>query len=59
MYEHIFNNLKKWFTTASILVYFDSDFECVLETDLFDHIQENVLSQYNKNNVLHSVVFFS
>ena len=44
---------------ASILAHFDSDLECVLEADSFDHAQKNVLSQYDKNNVLHSVVFFS
>ena len=42
-----------------ILAYFDSDFEYVLKADLSDHAQENVLSQYDKNDVLHSVVFFS
>ena len=59
MYEHAFNNLKKWFITASIFAYFDSDLECVLKADSSDHAQENVLLQYDKNNVLHSVVFFS
>ena len=42
--EHIFNNLKKWFTTALIFTYFNSDFKCILEADLSDHAQENVLS---------------
>ena len=59
MYEHAFNNLKKWFMTASILAYFDSDLECVLEADLSDHIQEDVLLQYDKNDVLCSVIYFS
>ena len=35
-----------------ILAYFDLNFECVLEADLSDHAQENMLSQYNKNDVL-------
>ena len=42
-----------------IFAHFDSDLECVLEADLSDHAQENVLSQYDKNDVLHSIVFFS
>ena len=42
-----------------ILVYFDSDLECLLETDSSDHTQKDVLSQYDKNDVLHSIVFFS
>ena len=57
--EHVFNDLKKQFTTASILAHFNSDFECVLKADLFDHAQEDVLSQYDKNNVLYLIVFFS
>ena len=59
MYEHAFNDLKKQFTTVLILTHFDSDFECVLEADSSDHAQEDVLLQYDKNNVLCLVVFFS
>ena len=43
----------------SIFAYFDSDFECVFKADSSDHIQEDVLLQYDKNDVLCSVVFFS
>jgi RNase H-like domain found in reverse transcriptase len=57
--EHAFNNLKKWFMTVLIFTHFDSDFECVFKADLSDHIQKDVLLQYDKNNVLCSVVFFS
>ena len=57
--EHVFNNLKKWFIMISILAHFDSDLKCVLEADSSDHAQKNVLSQYDKNDVLCSVVFFS
>ena len=59
MYKHIFNNLKKQFTIISILAYFDFDFECILKVDLSDHAQKDVLSQYNKNDMLCSIVFFS
>ena len=45
--------------TMLILVHFDSDLECLLEADLFDHAQKNVLLQYDKNDVLHSIAFFS
>ena len=44
--------------TASILAHFNSDLECVFKADLFDHAQEDVLSQYDKNNVLCSVIYF-
>ena len=59
MYEHMFNDLKKQFMTTSILVHFDFNLKCVFQADLSDHAQKNMLSQYDKNNVLHSVVFFS
>ena len=57
--EHVFNNLKKWFIIALILAHFDSDLECLLEVNLSDHAQKDVLSQYDKNDVLHSIIFFS
>ena len=57
--EHAFNDLKKQFTTVSILVHFNSDLECILKADLSDHAQKDVLLQYNKNDMLHSIVFFS
>ena len=37
---------------VSILAHFNSDLECVLEADSSDHAQEDVLLQYDKNNVL-------
>ena len=57
--KHAFNDLKKQFMIVSILAHFNSDFECVFEADLSDHAQENVLSQYDKNNVLQSIAYFS
>ena len=59
MCEHVFNNLKKQFMIILILAHFNSDFECILEVDSFNHAQKDVLSQYNKNSMLHSIVFFS
>ncbi len=59
MCEYVFNDLKKWFTIILILTHFDSDLECVLKADSSDHAQRDVLSQYDKDDVLHSVVFFS
>ena len=43
---------------VSILAYFDSDFECVLEADSSDHTQKDMLSQYDKNDVLCLIIFF-
>ena len=45
--------------TALILAHFDSDLECILETDSSDHALESVLSQYDENDVLCPVAYFS
>ena len=58
-YKYMFNDLKKQFMIASIFTYFDSDLECVFEADSFNHTQEDVFLQYNKNDMLCSIVFFS
>ena len=41
-----------------ILTYFNFDLECVFEADLSDHAQKDVLLQYDKNDILHSIIFF-
>ena len=45
--------------TVLILTYFDSDLECVLKADSSDHAQKDVLLQYDKNDMLCSIAFFS
>ena len=45
--------------TASILAHFNSNLECVLKADSSDHAQEDVLSQYDKDDMLCSIIFFS
>ena len=45
--------------TVSILVYFDFNLKCVLKANLSDYAQKDVLSQYDKNDILYSIVFFS
>ena len=42
-----------------ILAYFNLNLKCVLEVDLSDHAQENVLLQYDKNDILWSIAYFS
>ena len=58
IYKCAFNNLKQQFIIMSILTYFNLNLEYILETDSFDHAQKDVLSQYNKNNILWSIIFF-
>ena len=56
--KHTFNDLKKQFIIVLIFAYFNSDLECVFEADLSDHAQEDVLLQYDKNDMLYSIVYF-
>ena len=54
-----FELLKKRFTTALILVYFDSIKEIIVKTDTSDWVFTEILSQYSDDNILHPVTFFS
>ncbi len=42
--KYAFNDLKKQFIITLILAHFNSDFKCILEADLSDHVQESMLS---------------
>ena len=44
---------------ALILAHFNLNLEYVLKVDLSDHVQENVFSQYNKNDILQLIAYFS
>ena len=43
----------------SILTYFDFDLKCIFKADLSNHAQKDVLLQYDKNDMLYSIAFFS
>ena len=42
-----------------IFAHFNLNFKCILKADLSNHAQENMLSQYDKNDVLQSIMYFS
>ena len=54
-----FSELKRRFTSAPILRYFDFDKQAVLETDASDFAIGAVLSQFDDDGILHPVAFFS
>ena len=54
-----FNILKEIFTFDIILHYYNSNHKIVIETDVSDYVSEGILSQYNEDEVLHSVAYFS
>ena len=54
-----FQALKDAFTSAPILRHFDPEKQCIVETDASDYVSAGILSQYDDDNVLHPVAFFS
>ena len=57
--QHLFESIKKVFSTAPILQHFDPEKECVVETDTSDYVSGAVLSQPDHEGVLHPVAFLS
>jgi hypothetical protein len=45
--------------TAFILKHFNSIKKVILETDFLDYVNDEVLSQYDDEEILHSMIFYS
>jgi hypothetical protein len=54
-----FDTLKATFTSAPILAHFDLDWDIIVETEASDYVSASVLSQYDDNNVLYPIAYFS
>jgi hypothetical protein len=54
-----FDTLKTTFTSAPVLARFDPDRDVIVETDTSDYVSAGVLSQYDDDNILHPVAYFS
>jgi hypothetical protein len=54
-----FDTLKATFTSAPILARFDPDRDVIVETDASDYVSTSVLSQYDDDNVLYPMAYFS
>ncbi len=46
-------------TAALVLKHFDSIREAILETNFLNYVNGEVLSQYDDEGILHSVIFYS
>ncbi len=57
--QMIFDHMKKWMTEASILRYFDQNRKTILETDSFNYVNDDILSQYDDEETLHSMIYYS
>ncbi len=55
----IFDHMKRCMIKTSILRHFDQTHETILEIDSFNYVNDEVLSQYDDEEVLHSIVFYS
>jgi hypothetical protein len=54
-----FNTLKATFISAPILDHFDLDWDVIVEMDASDYVSAGMLSQYDNDNVLHPMAYFS
>ncbi len=54
-----FNHMKRCMTETFILRHFDQTCDFILEIDSFNYVNDEVLSQYDDENVLHSIVFYN
>jgi hypothetical protein len=57
--QKAFDILKATFTSAPVLARFDPDRDIIVETDASAYISAGVLSQYDDDNILHPVAYFS
>ncbi len=57
--QTIFDHMKKRMTEASILCHFDQNKETILETDSFNYVNDDILSQYDDEETLHSMIYYS
>jgi len=54
-----FNILKKVFTFEIILCHYNSDHKIVIEIDVSNYVFKDILFQYDENEILYSVAYFS
>ncbi len=55
----IFEKLKQQMTTVFILKHFDSIREVILKMNFSNYVNNKVLSQYDNEDILHSMIFYS
>jgi len=57
--QTVFDHMKRRMIETSILRHFDQTRETILEINSFNYVNDEVLSQYDDEEVLHSIVFYS
>jgi len=54
-----FRNPKKQISFASVLRHFNLKHQTILKIDALNYVKDEILSQYDDKNVLHSMIFYS
>ena len=57
--QKAFEILKEIFTFDVVLRYYNSNHKIVIKINVSNYVFEDILSQYDENNILHSIVYFS
>ncbi len=57
--QMIFEELKQQMTTVFVLKHFDSIREVILKMNFLNYVNNEVLSQYDDEDILHSMIFYS
>ena len=57
--QSVFDALKKVFTSDVILQHYILNLKIIVETDTSDYVFKGILSQYDKNDILHLIAYFS
>ena len=57
--QMIFERLKQQMMTALVLKHFDSIREAILKMNFLNYVNDEVLSQYDDEDILHSMIFYS
>ncbi len=57
--QMIFEELKQQMMTVLILKHFNSIRKVILKIDFLNYVNDEVLSQYDDEDILHSVIFYS
>ncbi len=55
----VFDNLKKQVNSISVLCHFDLKRQAILKINALNYVKDEILSQYNDEKVLHSIIFYS
>jgi len=55
----VFDNLKKQVSSISVLRHFDLKRQAILKINASNYVKDEILSQYDDEKVLHSMIFYS